>query len=180
MQTVIKVIDYLTRAMAVIACVAVVCLMIHVSVEVTLRSLFNHTLSGTIIFVSNYYMILAVCLPLALVERMDAQISVDVLTQLIPPRPRYGLYAVTMVISAIVFGIVAWASWQEALTQFKLGKFMIENGIRFVTWYGYFAVPLGYGMAALWSLLKLARYLAGHGIGPVNGHNKEIEQVLYD
>ncbi|WP_417721111.1 TRAP transporter small permease [Salipiger sp.] len=176
MDFITKAIDVLTKALAALAGTAVLALMVHVSADVAMRAFFNTPLTGTIIFVSNYYMILAVCLPLALVERNDAQISVDVVTELLPSGPKRHLYGWTLPISAAVFGIVAFASWNEAVTQWRINKFVIEGGVRFVIWYGYFAVPFGYGMATLWMVLKFIRYLSGRSL-LIAETSDEITQV---
>ena len=68
MRRIIRAVDVLTLTLAVIAGVAVVALMLHVTLDVVMRGLFNKPPTGTIVFVSNYYMVLVVCLPLALAE----------------------------------------------------------------------------------------------------------------
>lgn len=183
MRIVFRAMDVVTWALATLAAIAVVALMVHVCVDVVLRAVFNAPLTGTIIFVSNYYMVLAVCLPLAMVERNSAQISVEVLTELLPQGSKRHLYNWTLLFSMAVFGLVGWASFQEALAQMKLNKFAIEGGMRFIIWYGYFAVPFGYGLAAVWMALKFLIYLTGREDLMPSGTDlagDDIDKVLYD
>jgi len=184
MRRVMHAVDFLTLVLSFIAGVAVVALMLHVTVDVLMRGLFKKPPTGTIIFVSNYYMVLVVCLPLALVEMQKSHISVDVVTGLLPRKVRKHLYAWTLLVSASIFGLVAWASWQEAITQYNLGKFQIEGGIKFSTWYGYFAMPLGYGFGAFYMVMNFLKYLLGGdgGSGAIDdeSNTEEFEQVMYD
>lgn len=185
MQRLVRLVDILTLALAVIAGVAVIALMLHVTFDVVMRGLFKAPPTGTIVFVSNYYMVLVVCLPLALVEMQKGHISVDVVTGLLPGEAQKHLNAWTLLVSATIFGVVAWASWQEALAQYKLGKFVIEGGIKFSTWYGYFAMPLGYGFGAVYMGLNFLKYLVGFTDHPTpperdDDDTEEFEKVMYD
>lgn len=161
-----KGIDVLTRAFAVIAGIAVIVMMVHVNIDVILRATINKVPPGTIVFVSNYYMVFLVCMPLAFVERANAHIAVDVFTGLMPERAQHLLMGWIYLPSALLFGLVAYASWIEAVQQFGRGTFVIEQDIRIPVWYGYFALPIGYGLGALLLALRFVRFLSGHGLPP--------------
>lgn len=178
MRRIFALLDTLTFATASVGAVAMVVLMLHVAVEVALRALGTAPV-GTIIFVSNYYMALIVCLPLALVERTNAHIQVDVLTSKLPSGVQRHLMGWTLLVSAIVFGVVTYASWIEAVAQYRLDKFEIEGGIRFSVWYGYFALPIGYGLAAFYMVLKFLAYLLGQPLDEPAAITKP-EQEMYD
>jgi TRAP-type C4-dicarboxylate transport system permease small subunit len=156
-----RAIDFFTSILASIAGIAVALLMVHVTADVIARAVLRSTFPGTIIVVSNYYMIFLVCLPLAFVERRDAHISVDVATNLMPKRVTLPLFGWTYLFTAVVFGLVAYGSWVEAMVQYRAGKFALEQGISFPTWIGYFSVPLGYGMGTIYAILKFVRFLIG-------------------
>lgn len=182
MRRLIKIIDLLANTVMVIAGVILVALMLHVTLDVVTRALFRTAPTGTIVFVSEYYMALIVCLPLAWVERADAHVSVDVFTGLLPGGVQRHLIAWTLPVSAAIFALVAYAAWKEGVTQYRLHKFVIEGGIRFTTWYGYFALPVGYGLGALYMMLKFLKYLVGFetGGGAAESADEAIEQVMYD
>lgn len=141
-------------------------MMVHVSVDVTLRYLFSAPPPGTITLVSSYYMVVLVCAPLAFVERINGHISVEVLTEQFPSRVSHHLYNITYLLSAVVTAIVAYATWQEAVSKYMLQAFIMEQRFRVPIWYGYFALPLGYGLMTLYLLLKFAAYLTGQPIEP--------------
>lgn len=161
MRRIAQGLDLITTLFSVIAGIAVTLLVLHVSADVFSRSALGHTLPGTIPAVANYYMVLIVCLPLAFVERKNAHISVDVLTNLLPKGFTVHLFGWTYLFTALIFGFVAYASWIEALAQFGMGKFVIEQDIKIIIWIGYFAVPLGYGLGALYAFLKFLLFLTG-------------------
>jgi TRAP-type C4-dicarboxylate transport system permease small subunit len=181
MRSVTRLIDFATTVLAGVAGVAVVLLMLHVTADVVARAVLGNTFPGTIIIVSNYYMIFIVCLPLAMVERADAHIGVDVVTNLFPEQARHRLIGWTYLLSAVVFGLVAYASWIEAVVQFNSGKFALERDIVFPTWIGYFAVPVGYGMGTIYAVLKFVRFLLGQPTTPdMYGSDHQPESLSDD
>ena len=66
---------------ATIGIAAVGLMMFHITFDVFGKYLFNAPLPATLEIVSHYYMVVVVFLPLAMVEKRDAHISVEVLTQ---------------------------------------------------------------------------------------------------
>lgn len=162
-----KLLEGATALTAVVAGFCVVAMMIHVALEVVCRAILNMPLSGTIIFVANWYMVFLVCLPLAFVERMDGHISVEVLTETFPGRIRRHLYGCTYPVTALIFAVTAYATWLEAASKFKLRTFIIEDDLTIPIWFGYFALPLGYGLLSAFLLLKFAAYVAGAPLEPL-------------
>ncbi len=161
-----RILDAATNVTAVIAGLCIVVMMIHVTADVVMRSFFDHPLTGTIVIVANYYMVFLVCLPLAFVERLDQHISVEVLTDMFPPRIKHHLYGWTYPVIAVIFAIIAYATWTEAIGKFALRTFMIEKHMAISIWFGYFALPVGYALLCLYVLLKFVAYLMGQPILP--------------
>lgn len=153
--------DGAVKLTAVVASLCIVAMMVHVALEVACRAFLGMPLSGTIIFVANWYMVFLVCLPLAFVERLDGHISVEALTEIFPARLRRHLYGCTYPVTALIFAVTAYATWLEAVSKWKLGTFIIEDGLTIPIWFGYFALPVGYGLLSAMLLLKFAAYVAG-------------------
>lgn len=130
---------------------------LQITLDVTLRHLFNAPLTGTIMFVSLFYMIVVAFVPLAQAEQNDAQISVEVVTELLPQRVQRVLSVLSLVISGIVFGGMCVRTWIEAVSKYKLGSFIIEGGVMIPTWPSYFFLPIGFGFACLVVIRKLLR-----------------------
>ncbi len=173
--------DAVTNVTAYGAGACVVLMMIHITVDVICRAFLNLPLTGTITFVANYYMVFLVCLPLAFVERLDAHISVDVVTGRLPERWRRHLYGMTYPVTALIFGVSGYATWIEAMSKYRIRSFVIEKDIAIPIWYGYFALPVGYSLLCAYLLLKFVAYLSGQTLEPLRlDDGDEMEGVLHD
>jgi hypothetical protein len=75
---------HVTNATALIAGVMVCLMMVQVSIDVVARYIFSAPLPATIVFVSHYYMLFVVFLPLAVPARIDRHISVEIVTERFP------------------------------------------------------------------------------------------------
>lgn len=134
----------------------VVLLILHVSLDVVMRNVFGAPIAGTIEFVSNYYMIGITFLPLALVERRDAHISVDVLTDMMSPRVVYVLAILAAIAAIVVMGLLCWRTYLEALSNYRRGSVLMVAGTDpLPVWPSYFLLPVGFGCAALLAVWKL-------------------------
>lgn len=164
MKRVNRALNAVTDLTAYAAGACVVLMMLHITLDVIFRAFLNIPLTGTITFVANYYMVFLVCLPLAFVERLDAHISVDVATSKLSEKSRHHLYGWTYLFTAVVFGVTAYATWLEATSKFAIRSFMIEKDWAISTWFGYFALPVGYALLSLYLLMKFFAYLTGQPI----------------
>lgn len=166
MKPIKLVLDKLADLGAIVAGAAVVLMMLHVATDISLRYLFDAPLTGTITFVSNYYMVAVVCLPLAFVERMDAHIAVDFVTDQLSLGLAYHIRHLALIPAVLVSSLVTYSTWVEAMGKFRLKTFIMEHGMQIPTWFGYFALPIGYGLMTLYLGLKFASYVTGSPIAP--------------
>ena len=88
---------------AAIGIAAVGLMMFHITFDVIGKYLFNAPLPATLEIVSHYYMVVVVFLPLAMVEKRDAHISVEVLTQNFSDRWQKVILAATWILSGVFF-----------------------------------------------------------------------------
>lgn len=163
MHPVLKLIDKVTLYLSVLAAAAVVIMMVQITMDVVLRTLFNWPLPATLAIVSNYYMPLITFLPLAFVERLDQHIAADVLTQFLPARGQKHLFGWTFLLCCAVCALLTYATWIEAVAKYRIGAFEIERGIKILTWPVRFAAPFSYGLLGLLFFFKFVSYLAGAG-----------------
>lgn len=140
---------------------AIILMMLHITFDVIGKFLFNEPLPATISLVSNYYMVVVAFIPLALVEKQNAHISVEVLTEFMPLHVQRHLFSWTYLISAAVFGLLAYRTGQEALKTFEAGSFMVEQGVKIVTWPSYFLLPLGTGLMTAVVIYRWVLYVTG-------------------
>lgn len=150
------------NGLTVVACGGVVLLLVaHVTVDVTMRYLFNAPLNSTILYVSLFYMTAIAFVPLGAVEEQNAQISVEVITEMLPNAVVTVLIALGLLATLTVAGAVSLRGWEEAMAQFRRGSFAMESGVRVSTWQTYFTLPLGFGLLFVVALYKLICMLTG-------------------
>jgi TRAP-type C4-dicarboxylate transport system permease small subunit len=158
METLDKALDRISRAVSVIAGVALVLMMVHVTLDVLGKYLLNRPVPMTLEMVSNYYMVAVIFLPLAAVERLDQHIHVELLAEHLSARARSLLTSAVCVLSAAFFGVLAWQAWDNAVGKYEIGEFIM--GTRpVVIWPTRFLVPFGCGLLALVLLVKAVRLL---------------------
>lgn len=130
--------------------------MIHVAADVILKFVFASPIPGTIVWVSNYYMVAIVFLPLLSTELRNQHIAVDLWPHVPPVLDRFAM-RLTWALSAAVFGLLAWNTWRDAMRKYDEGEFVLDQGGTVVTWPGYFLLPLGFGVVTVLLLAKILR-----------------------
>lgn len=162
-----KVFRGLSDALGLVASLMVLLLILHVSADVVMRNVFNAPLAGTIELVSNWYMIAITFLPLALVERRDAHITVEVLTEMMRPKVVRVLIILATLLAMVAMGMLCWRSWLEAMSNYRRGSvLMIAGSDTLPVWPSYFLLPAGFGLASLMAAWKLVCLLTRTPFGP--------------
>jgi TRAP-type C4-dicarboxylate transport system permease small subunit len=164
MKRTLGIIDRITLWLGYVAAAAVVLMMVHVTLDVILDVLFNRPLPATLVIVSNYYMPLVTFLPLAFVERLDKHVKVDVATQYMPLVAQRHLFGWTFVLCMVICGMLAYATWIEAVSKYRIGAFVLERGTPVPTWPVRFAAPLSYGLLTVLFLFKFVAYVLGSDV----------------
>lgn len=112
-----KVIGGLTTALTAIGGACITLMMVHVSLDVLMKYIFNLPIQGTLEIVSYYYMVAAVFLPLGAVERSHGQIFVEVFTQRLAPRRIAAIDGFAKLLGLAYVGILTWMTGLEAVRQ---------------------------------------------------------------
>jgi len=146
---------------SVIGTIAVGLMMLHITVDVVGKFIFSQPVPATITMVSSYYMVVVAFLPLALAERRNAHISVEVLTELFPPRMQYHINGLTYLLSAAVFGLLAYRGFTNAYNKQDMGSFIMEQGTKVLIWPGHYLLPIGAALMVLVLVFKFISYLSG-------------------
>lgn len=137
-----------------IGALAVLALLVHVSVDVALRSLRGTPIPATYEIVTHYYMVGLAFLPLAWVEKQGGMVRIDVIHGMLPRPAQAVSDRVVTLISALIYGVLAWVTLRTALTNSANGSFIMTNNVRVVTWPAYWLPPLGLALAALVTTLR--------------------------
>ena len=163
---------------ATIGIAAVGLMMFHITFDVFGKYLFNAPLPATLEIVSHYYMVVVVFLPLAMVEKRDAHISVEVLTQHLPDRWQQVIIAATWVLSGVFFTALTYRTWIDAMDKYDVGAFIMGSTSAVPTWPTYFLLPFGCLILVLVLVYKLVIYITGaeSGLGEHTGPHDLVSE----
>jgi len=166
MKRIESVISWLISGTATLAGIMVVMLVVHVTVDVLMRFVFETPLNSTILFVSAFYMVAIAFLPLGAVEQKDGHIAVELLAEKFPVKVQSFLAGLATLLTCIVTTTVAIRTGDEALAKYIGGAFSIEAGGKVITWPTYLSLPIGFGLMAIVSGWKFICMITGrpHGL----------------
>ncbi|HZD26825.1 MAG TPA: TRAP transporter small permease [Alphaproteobacteria bacterium] len=155
-----RLLDGLSNLFAAIGAVGLVLMMLHITADVIGKYVFNAPVPVTLEVVSNYYMVAVVFLPLALVERNNGHIFVELVSQHLRPRLQMLLAALTSLVAAAYFGAFTYRTWLDAIAKYRIGEY-IQGTVELSNWPSRFMLPLGCGLIVLVLLVKAWRLLRG-------------------
>tara|TARA_R110002096_G_scaffold378647_1_gene572722 strand:- start:240 stop:818 length:579 start_codon:yes stop_codon:yes gene_type:complete len=169
----------MTDLTLIVGLVAVALMMLHITIDVAGKFIFNIPVPATIALVSNYYMVVVAFLAIAFAETRNGHITVEVLTELFPYRVQKHLYSWSYLISATVYGLITYRSWNEAVRAQDSGTFIMEQSTKLLTWPSYYLLPIGTGLMVLVVLYRFLIYLTGakSGLGEAPTLQKAMEVV---
>lgn len=178
-----RVISWLVTASTVVGAVALVIMMVQIVADVLLKNLFGYPIPTTSVLVANYYMVAIAYLPIALCEKLDRHISVEVVFQYFSKRFSHWLLCFIWLASTIVASGITWKLWSEAVRKYEVSAFVVEQSYSVPVWPGTFTLPFGFG---LFALVASYRFLIGvtglaSGLGEVvvvSENSKRGEQDL--
>lgn len=147
------------RTLLVLACIFLALMMFHVAGDVISRYLFNRPLTGTLETVSFYYMVFAVFLPLAFVERAGEHIRVDLFTQMMPQSLQLVLYVFACILGLIFFGMLTYQSYLDAMRATVRQETIMSNFL-FYIWPARWALPIGFGFVSLAIFTNMLKAIA--------------------
>jgi TRAP-type C4-dicarboxylate transport system permease small subunit len=158
LQTVERLLRWSTNALFVVATFLVAAMLLHVVADVVLKYVFNRPVPMTTEMVAHYYMVAVVFLPLPLVELRNASVSVDLFYRMFGAPSRRLILLLAYLGQIFFFGILAYQSWLDALGAMQSRKFVYLD-FRLEVWPASFFLPLGFGLAALVSALRIHQIL---------------------
>jgi TRAP-type C4-dicarboxylate transport system permease small subunit len=148
----------LDRVLLGCACLLLALMMLHVTADVVGRFLFQAPIVGTLETVSYYYMVGAIFLPLAFVERQGEHIRVDLFAQRLPRTVQLGLYLLACAAGLVFIGMMFWQSLHDAMRSTARGETIMSNFL-FYVWPARWFLPVGLGAMALAIALNVIRAL---------------------
>ena len=156
-----RLLGWLTALSTLLGAVAVVLMMVQNVADVVLKNLFNRPIPLTSALVAHWYMVAAAFLPLALAEKLNRHIAVEILFLRFGAQVRRWLGALVCLAAAVISGGVAFHLWGEAMKRMRTGTFLVEQSISLITWPTYFFLPMGFGLMAAILLYRVALLASG-------------------
>lgn len=145
--------DRLLDGFAVLASLMIVFTMIAVSLDVCLRFFFNAPLLG-ITEITEYMMLYACMLGAAWLLRSDGHVSIDIVTNLLPVKPRKGLFIFTALVCAGTCAYIAcwgavttWDHFERGIRDFKI--------LEIPKWTFLMSIPIGFAFLTVEFLRKV-------------------------
>jgi TRAP-type C4-dicarboxylate transport system permease small subunit len=117
-----------------IAIVAIGLMCLVIVADIIAKFVFGKPITGTLEFVSNYFMISVVFLPMAAVQRARGHVDVEIFTLFLKPR---GLAALDALVTLVGTVSMAWFTW-------------ISGGIAYEKFLSGEAVGLAYHSVLIW------------------------------
>lgn len=143
MQFVHRIIRWLNIAAMTAACVVMVLMMLHITLDVGVRNLFNGQIVGTLEWVAFYYMVALVFLSLGFVEMKNEHIRVDLFVQMMPNSVQLALYLFACLLGLAFFGMLFWQTLSDAIRATQRGEEAMSN-FKFLIWPARWALPIGF------------------------------------
>lgn len=155
-----RVSHHIAHFLAVIAAVALLFMMLHVTADVIGKYVFNAPIPGTAEVVASYYMVAAVFLPLAWVEIREGSIIVELIYHMFGRRAKTLCLLIATALSGLFYGGLAWLSFAPAMQAWRIGE-IVEGAWRVVIWPTKFLLPIGLALACLVMALRMIEIMTG-------------------
>ncbi|EAR52697.1 TRAP-T family transporter, DctQ (4 TMs) subunit [Oceanicola granulosus HTCC2516] len=156
MQLILGIIRWLNIGTVAAACVVMLLMMAHITIDVGVRYFVNGQIVGTLEWVSFYYMVALVFLALGYVEFRNENIRVDLFAQMMPAPVQLGLYIFACILGLVFFGMLFWQSLDDAIRATGRAEEAMSN-FRFYIWPARWALPIGFAGVLLAVMANLLR-----------------------
>jgi TRAP-type C4-dicarboxylate transport system permease small subunit len=138
-------------------------MMVHVSIDVTGRTVFNHPLAGTTEIVAAYYMIAAAYLPWAWVAKNDMHIRAEIFRRIGSERFHYRLDIAVRLLTILYLVVFTWQTAVRALQQFDAGEAWQASGGYLPVWPSRWVLPIAGGLMLAYLVLRIVADLRHRG-----------------
>lgn len=156
--------DALSEVPMWIGALMVLAMLAHICAEVVLRTFFHSPIPATLEIVTYYYMVAAVFLPLAFVQKIKGHVIVEVFTTRLPAPIVVWIDRGAQVLSAIYVGVIGWWGMLDAIRATRRNEFIPVIYFDLVTWPTRWLVAISAGLMMLVILIQLYRDLRGEPV----------------
>ena len=151
----------IARVSIVLGSLVMVAMMMQVVVDVFMRTFLGTGFPATPDLVGKYYMVAVSFLPLAVTEIHRRHIEATIFTQKLTGLPRKAVFLFGFVVALIVFAVMAWGSFGEAMKQTGRGAYIEVGTAHFPTWPSYWILPISFSLMIVVLVLRIIEILTG-------------------
>jgi TRAP-type C4-dicarboxylate transport system permease small subunit len=135
-------------------------MMMHVTADVTGRTVFNHPLHGTTEIVSAYYMVAVAYLPWAFVARNNNHIVAEMFTRIGSARFSAWLEVAVKLATLAYTAVFTWQTGVRAIHQTRAGEVWQAAGDFIAVWPTRWMLPVAAGLMTLYLILRVTSDVA--------------------
>ncbi len=158
MSTLYELVDRLARAQLTLAALAICAILVAISLDVTLRTIFRAPLTGTMEVVSFYCMIPVVFLPIMMLELRGQHIDTDLFYNLFPVSLKRLSIVISGMLSIGIYGMLTYFTFEQALSSTLRRE--VSMGVNLMPiWPVRWVLPFAFATSALGALLLCFRAL---------------------
>lgn len=148
-------IDGPVRLVMYVAGTITVLMMLHITLDVFMRQVFNAPMTGTFEIAANYYMVPVMYLPLAYVSLTEGQIVVELFTRGFGEKTLLKWDVVVHGITVIYVLIFTYYTGDMAIEQTVTGEVMEVGDDFMAVWPARWMLPIAFGMMALYHIVRM-------------------------
>ena len=149
-----RTVGWLATVLYWIAGFAVAAMMLHVTADILGKTLLRSPIHGTLEITTYYYMPVVALAPLAIVQRDRGHIFVELFSQLFGDRLNDALDAVMSALTAMLFGLICWFSFLEAVQKTARSAYVYVVFFDLQTWPTRWVVPLTAALVVIIAVLQ--------------------------
>lgn len=139
---------------------AALAMMVHVGVDVTGRTVFNHPFAGTTEIVAGWYMVAIAFFPWVWIAKNDSHIVAGMFQRLGGPRFDFWLQIMVKLWTIVFLGIFVWQTWLQALRQTRFNEVWQAAGGFIPIWPARWILPVSAAFMAVYLVLRVVRDVA--------------------
>jgi len=138
-------------------------MMIHVSVDVTGRTVFNHPFAGTTEIVSAWYMVTVAYLPWAYLSRTNNHIIAGIFSRIGTPLFSFWVEIGVKLLVIVYLSVFTYQTFFRAIQQMRAGEVWEAAGGYIIVWPSRWLLPFAAGLMLVYLVLRVvADVTRGH------------------
>ena len=139
-------------------------MMVHVTVDVAGRYLFNRPLDGTTEIVAAYYMVLVAYCPWAFIASRDEHIVAGMFRRIGSPRFDFWLDVAVKAFTAVCVAVFTYQTFWAALRQTRAGEVWIAGTMYLPVWPSRWVLPVSGLFMVLYLVLRVVSDVDRRGV----------------